>query len=127
MTSKCEATPCKGVLPHFCLACGVPLFMLAGLVCVAMQDMSHFDGVDAHFGFVFYVACAAVLCACCAWGGVAFAFAQRASEGAVQSEAVKHAAANIEHARQAVIPPARTRRALPPPAAAGGGGPTTAP
>ena len=43
--------------------------------------------VDAHFGFVFYAACGAVVLSCCAWGGVAYSFSQRASQGAEQVRA----------------------------------------
>eukprot|EP01046_Picozoa_sp_COSAG06_P040779 COSAG06_NODE_4971_length_3817_cov_12938.856374_6_plen_455_part_00 len=105
--------PCRGKLPHGALGLGAPILMLLGLMNFVNQDLSHFDGIDATFGFNFWL-CVGSLVLCC-FCIVAIAFDASNDEEAIRAKLGQRVA-------QRALPPRQPRPARPAPAAGGGGG-----
>ena len=64
--------PCRGKLPHGSLGLGAPILMLLGLMNFLNQDLSHFDGSEAGFGWNFWLCVSTMVVCCCCISAIAF-------------------------------------------------------
>jgi hypothetical protein len=69
--------PCKPerngspLVPNGMLLCGVPFFMMMGLICILAQDKSEFTGMPQSYDFLFWLTVVLTVlgCAICAFNG----------------------------------------------------------